>query len=239
VLEDRKSVFVGTGLPMIAAMLAQRSHAPNLLIVFEAGGMGPIVPVLPISVGDSKTFYRAVAASSMHEVMSAGQAGHIDYGFLGAAQIDRFGNINTTVIGPHSTPKARLPGSGGANDVGSLCHKTIVVMRQDTRKFVEKVDFLTTPGYLTGPGARERAGLPENSGPYRVITQLGVYGFDAQTKEMTLMSLHPGATVDLARQNSGFPLKVAPKVETTPEPTAGELKTLREIDPVGMVIGKR
>ena len=164
-LEDKRSVFVGTGLPMIAAMLAQRSHAPDLLIVFEAGGMGPIVPVLPISVGDSKTFYRAVAASSMHDVMSSGQAGHIDYGFLGAAQIDRFGNINTTVIGPHDHPKARLPGSGGANDVGSLCHKTIIVMRQDTRKFVEKVDFLTTPGYLTGKGARERAGQssPENA----------------------------------------------------------------------------
>jgi acyl CoA:acetate/3-ketoacid CoA transferase beta subunit len=238
VLEDRKSVFVGTGLPMIAAMLAQRSHAPGLLIVFEAGGMGPIVPVLPISVGDSKTFHRAVAASSMHDVMSAGQTGHIDFGFLGAAQIDRFGNINTTVIGPHDRPKARLPGSGGANDVGSLCHHTIVVMRQDTKKFVEKVDFLTTPGYLSGPGARERAGLPSGSGPYRVITQLGIYGFDDKTKEMTLISLHPGATIEDAAANSGFQLKVASKVATTPEPTARELRHLRDIDPVGMVIGK-
>jgi acyl CoA:acetate/3-ketoacid CoA transferase beta subunit len=239
ILEDRKSVFVGTGLPMIAAMLAQRTHAPNLLIVFEAGGMGPIVPVLPISVGDSKTFHRAVAASSMHDVMSAGQSGHIDFGFLGAAQIDRFGNINTTVIGPHEHPKARLPGSGGANDVGSLCHRTIVVMRQDTKKFVGKVDFLTTPGYLSGPGARERAGLPEGSGPYRVITQLGVYGFDAETKEMTLVSLHPGVTVEQAKEASSFHLRVASSLAATPEPTADELRHLREIDPVGMVIGKR
>ena len=238
VLEDKKSVFVGTGLPMIAAMLAQRSHAPNLLIVFEAGGMGPIVPVLPISVGDSKTFYRAIAASSMHDVMSSGQAGHIDFGFLGAAQIDRFGNINTTVIGPHERPKARLPGSGGANDVGSLCHRTIIVMRQDTRKFVEKIDFVTTPGYLTGKGARERAGLPEGSGPHRIITQLGIYGFDKDTKEMTLLSLHPGVTREQVAQNSGFEIIVPEKVETTPAPTEKELKLLREIDPVGMVIGK-
>jgi acyl CoA:acetate/3-ketoacid CoA transferase beta subunit len=115
-LEDNKSVFVGTGLPMIAGMLAQRTHAPNLLIIFEAGGIGPQVPVLPISVGDSRTFYRACAASSMHDVMSAGQAGYVDYGFLGAAQMDPYGNLNTTVIGPHETPTVRLPGSGGAND---------------------------------------------------------------------------------------------------------------------------
>ena len=168
-LEDKKSVFVGTGLPMVAAMLAQKTHAPNLLIVFEAGGIGPLIPVLPISVGDSRTFWKAVAASSMHDSMSISQAGHLDYGFLGAAQIDMYGNINTTVIGPWEKPKVRLPGSGGANDVGSLCHRTIIIMRQEKRKFVEKVTFLTTPGYLTGPGAREKAGLPEGTGPYSCL----------------------------------------------------------------------
>ncbi|MBN1148976.1 MAG: CoA-transferase subunit beta, partial [Anaerolineales bacterium] len=193
-LEDRKSVFVGTGLPMIAAMLAQRTHAPGLLIVFEAGGVGPQIPVLPISVGDSRTFYKAVSASSMHDVMSLSQAGYLDYGFLGAAQIDRFGNINTTVIGPYEAPTARLPGSGGANDVGSFCHRTIIIMRQDKRKFVERVDFVTTPGYLGGPGEREKAGLPAGSGPYRVITQLGVYDFNESTKAMQLASLHPGVS---------------------------------------------
>ncbi|MGC9345380.1 MAG: CoA-transferase subunit beta, partial [Candidatus Bathyarchaeales archaeon] len=165
-LEDKKSVFVGTGLPMIASMLAQRTHAPNLLIIFEAGGIGPLIPVLPISVGDSRTFWKAVAASSMHDTMSISQAGYLDYGFLGAAQIDMYGNINTTIIGQWEKPKVRLPGSGGANDVGSLCRRTIIIMRQDKRKFVEKIDFLTTPGYLTGPGAREKAGLPEGTGPY-------------------------------------------------------------------------
>jgi acyl CoA:acetate/3-ketoacid CoA transferase beta subunit len=237
-LEDNKSVFVGTGLPMIAAMLAQRTHAPNLLIVFEAGGIGPQVPVLPISVGDSRTFYRAVAASSMHDVMSASQAGYLDYGFLGAAQIDRYGNLNTTVIGEWANPTVRLPGSGGANDVGSSCWRTIIVMRQDRRRFVERLDFLTTPGYLDGPGARERAGLPAGSGPYRVITQLGVYGFDEQTRRMMVLATHPGVTVDELQANSGFELIVPAQVGTTEPPPPEVRRTLREIDPTGMVIGK-
>ena len=218
-LEDKKSVFVGTGLPMIAAMLAQRTHAPNLLIIFEAGGVGPQVPVLPISVGDARTFYRAVAASSMHDVMSAGQAGYVDYGFLGAAMIDMYGNINTTVIGDWGLPKVRLPGSGGANDIGSFCPRTIIIMRQDQRRFVEKVDFITTPGYLDGPGARERAGLPTGTGPYRVITQLGVYGFDAQTKRVKLFALHPGITLEDVQANSSFAILVPEKVEVTRPPT--------------------
>jgi acyl CoA:acetate/3-ketoacid CoA transferase beta subunit len=235
-LEDRRSVFVGTGLPMISAMLAQRTHAPGLLIIFEAGGIGPQIPVLPISVGDSRTFYHAVGASSMHDVMSLSQAGYLDFGFLGAAQIDRYGNINTTVIGPHDHPQARLPGSGGANDVGSFCQRTIIMMRQDSRKFVEKVDFITTPGYLTGAGARERAGLPANSGPYRVITDLAVYGFDAQTKEMRLVSVHPGVTVEQIQANSGFNIPIPDEVPLSPAPTADDRRILGEIDPMRLVI---
>jgi glutaconate CoA-transferase, subunit B len=235
-LEDRKSVFVGTGLPMIAGMLAQRTHAPGLLIIFEAGGIGPQVPVLPISVGDSRTFHKAVAASSMHDVMSMSQAGYVDYGFLGAAQLDPYGNINTTVIGDHDHPTARLPGSGGANDVGSFSHRTIVIMRQDRRKFVAKLDFLTTPGYLDGPGARERAGLPADSGPYRVITQLGVYGFDDATKRMRLLAVHPGVGVEDIQANSGFELAVADRLTTSAPPTDEERRVLREIDPTGLLI---
>jgi acyl CoA:acetate/3-ketoacid CoA transferase beta subunit len=237
-LEDGQSVFVGTGLPMIAVMLAQRTHAPNLLIIFEAGGIGPQVPVLPISVGDSRTFYRAVAASSMHDVMSASQAGYLDYGFLGAAQIDPYGNLNTTVIGDWHHPKVRLPGSGGANDVGSLCWRTIIVMRQDARRFVAHLDFVTTPGYLDGPGARERAGLPAGTGPYRVITQLGVYGFDGESRRMTLLRTHPGVTVDDVLANSAFGLLVPDEVPTTEPPSPQVRRILREIDPTGMVIGK-
>jgi len=237
-LEDRKSIFVGTGLPMIAAMLAQRTHAPNLLIIFEAGGVGPQVPVLPISVGDARTFYRAVAASSMHDVMSGCQAGYVDYGFLGAAMIDMYGNINTTVIGNWERPTVRLPGSGGANDIGSFCQRTVIIMRQDRRRFVEKVDFLTTPGYLDGPGARERAGLPEGSGPYRVITQLGAYGFEEKTRRLELLAMHPGITREEIEANSAFEILVPEQVEITMPPTGEEQRILREIDPTGMVIGK-
>lgn len=238
VLEDGKSIFVGTGLPMIAAMLAQRTHAPNLLVIFEAGGIGPQSPALPISVGDSRTFHRAVAASSMHDVMSLLQNGYIDYGFLGAAAIDAYGNINTTIIGDWERPTVRLPGSGGANDIGSLCWRTILVMRQDKRRFVNELSFLTTPGYLTGPGAREAAGLPEGSGPYRVITQLGVYGFDETSRRIALISRHPGVTLEEIQANSGFEIIIPGEIVESAPPTPEEQRILREIDPAGMVIRK-
>ena len=238
-LENGKSIFVGTGLPIIATMLAQRIHAPDLLVVFEAGGIGPKIPTIPISVGDSRTFYKAVMAASMDYVMGMAQVGLVDYGFLGAAQIDKYGNLNTTVIGDHDKPKVRLPGSGGANDLGSLCSKTITLMRQDKRRFVEKVDFLTTPGYLTGPGTRERAGLPADTGPFRVITQLGILGFDDESKEMMLLSVHPGVTIKEVVENTSFKLIIPDKVSTTTPPSDEELQILREeIDPSGIVIGK-
>lgn len=238
VLEDRKSVFVGTGLPIIATMLAQRLHAPELLIVFEAGGLGPKLPTIPISVGDSRTFHRGVMAASMDYAMGMAQQGLVDYGFLGAAQIDRYGNLNTTVIGDYGSPKVRLPGSGGANDVGSLCTRTIILMRQDRLRFVNKLDFLTTPGYLTGPGAREAAGLPADTGPYRVITQLGVMGFDDETKEMSLLSVHPGVTREQVQENTSFKLHVGGEIAVTEPPSHEELRLLREeIDPAGIVIG--
>jgi acyl CoA:acetate/3-ketoacid CoA transferase beta subunit len=174
----------------------------------------------------------------MHDVMSACQAGYVDYGFLGAAMIDRYGNVNTTVIGDWEHPSARLPGSGGANDVGSLCHRTIIIMRQDRRRFVERVNFVTTPGYLDGPGARQRAGLPDSSGPYRVITQLGVYGFDEETKRLQLVAMHPGVTLGDICANSGFEILIPPMVDTTLPPAPDEQRLLREIDPAGIVVGK-
>jgi len=240
VLEDKKSVFVGTGLPIIAATLAQRTHAPNLLIVFEAGGIGPQLPELAISVGESRTFYRALAASSMHDVMSFSQAGYIDYGFLGAAQMDMYGNINTTVIGDHDLPQARLPGSGGANDVGAFSQKLIIIVaNQSKRTFVDKPDFLTTPGYLDGPGARERVGLPQGTGPYRVLTNLGIYGFDEKIKRLQLVSLHPGVSLEEVKENSSFEILVPTNVEVSPEPTDEDLRILREeVDPAGIVLGK-
>ena len=240
VLEDKKSVFVGTGLPIIATTLAQKTHAPNLLVVFEAGGIGPQLPELAISVGESRTFHRAVAASSMHDVMSLSQAGYVDFGFLGAAQMDMYGNINTTVIGDHDLPKVRLPGSGGANDVGSFSQRLItIIANQSKRTFGNKLDFLTTPGYLDGPGGREKAGLAKGSGPYRVITQLGIYGFDEETKRLKLISLHPGVSIADVKENSSFEIIIPDKVETSPEPTEEHLRILRqEIDPAGIVLGK-
>jgi len=166
------------------------------------------------------------------------QAGYIDYGFLGAAQIDIHGNINTTVIGPYEHPKVRLPGSGGANDVGTLSNKTIIIMRQDKNRFVKKLDFLTTPGYLNGYDSREEIGLPRNSGPYRVITQLGVYGFDEESKKMMLISMHPGVTLDQIKNNSSFDIIIPEKIDVTKPPTNNELKILKEIDPAGIVIEK-
>ena len=240
VLEDRKSIFVGTGLPIIATMLAQRTHAPGLLIAFEAGGLGPLLPEIPISVGESRTYYRGIAATSMHDVMSLSQAGYIDYGFLGAAQMDMYGNINTTVIGDHALPKVRLPGSGGANDAGSFSQRLIIIIANQSKKtFVDRVDFLTTPGYLDGPGGRERAGLARGSGPYRVITQLGIYGFDEETKRLKLISLHPGVTTEEVKDNSSFHIIMSNEIETSSEPTEQHLKILREeIDPAGIVLGK-
>jgi acyl CoA:acetate/3-ketoacid CoA transferase beta subunit len=237
-LEDGKTVFTGTGMPILAALLAQNTHAPKLAIIYEAGGMCPRKPpTIPLSVGDSMTTYKAVMASSMDYAMSFIQAGYGEYAFLGAAQIDRYGNINTTVIGPHDKPKVRLPGSGGANDFGSLCWRTIIIMRQDKQRFVEKLDFITTPGYLTGPGAREKAGLPRNTGPWRVVTQLGIYGFD-EDKQMILLSIHPNVDVKDVQENSCFPIKIADNLVTTPEPTTKELKVLRSLDPYHVVLRK-
>ncbi len=238
-LEDGTTALVGTGLPMLAGMLAQKTHAPDLLIIFEAGGIGPLMPTLPISVGDSRTFHRAIAASSMHDVMSFAQAGYVDFGFLGAAQLDKHGNINTTVIGDHDHPKARLPGSGGANDVGSFARRTIIIIRQDRRRLVEKCDFVTTPGYLDGEGARERAGLPAGTGPYRVITQFGLFDFEGKNKTMRLIALHPGVTVADVEENTSFEIEVAPELGKTEPPTKKEIEILhRDIDPAGIILRK-
>ena len=239
-LEDKKTVFVGTGFPIVAAMLAQKTHAPKLVIVFEAGGLGPQLPELPVSVGESRTFYHAVSASSMHDTMSLSQSGYIDFGFLGAAQMDMHGNINTTVIGDHDNPTSRLPGSGGANDVASFSHKLIIIIaKQSKRTFVNKLDFLTTPGFLSGPGAREKAGLPADTGPYRVITQFGLFGFDDKTKKLKLISLHPGVTFDEVKEHSQFEILMPDRIATSPEPSDKDLAILRqEIDPAAIVLGK-
>jgi glutaconate CoA-transferase subunit B len=231
-MEDGTTAFVGTGIPMLAAALAKRMHAPNLVPIFEFGGTGASLEKLPLGVGDSRTFHKAVAASGICDIMETAARGFVEYGFLGGAQIDAFGNLNTTVIGKYWPPKVRLPGSGGGNDVGSFCWKTIVIMRKhDARSFVTKVDFVTTPGFLTGPDARERAGLPPHTGPYRVVTNLALMDFTPDTKRMRLIATHPGVKPEDVVKATGFELLVADKVATNPEPTEKELQLLRdEID---------
>jgi glutaconate CoA-transferase subunit B len=239
-LEDGKTVAVGTGVPCAAAMLAQRSHAPNLVILFEAGGVAPQLPTMPISVGDSRTFYRAGMATSMADIMETCQRGMIDYTFLGGAQIDAYGNLNSTMIGKdYERPKVRFPGSGGANDLASLCWRILVVTNHDKRRFVEKLDFLTTPGYLSGDGAREAVGLPRGTGPYRVITDLAVMGYHPLTRRMEVLSLQPGVTLEQVRANTGFELGAHEPLQTTEPPTATEQHILRdEVDPHRYLLGR-
>ncbi len=239
-LEDGRTVAVGTGAPCAAAMLAQRTHAPNLVICFEAGGVAPQLPTMPISVGDSRTFWRALMATSMADVMETCQRGMMDYTFLGGAQIDAFGNLNSTMIGgTHARPAVRLPGSGGANDLASFCWRILVVTNHDRRRFVEKLDFVTTPGYLTGPGAREAAGLAPGAGPYRVITDLAILGYHEHTKRMEVVSLHPGIEFQQVQAATGFTLGVRLPMERTLPPSGRELEILRnEVDPLRYIIGR-
>jgi glutaconate CoA-transferase subunit B len=225
---DNTTAFIGTGIPMLAASLAQRMHAPNLVAIFEFGGTGAILDELPMAVGGQATFHRAIAASGICEIIETAQRGFIEYGFLGGAQIDPYGNLNSTVIGDYHQPKVRLPGSGGGNDVGSHCWQTIAIMRHDKRRFIEKLDFLTTPGYLTGPGAREAAGLPPGTGPYRVVTNLAVMGYHDDTRRMMLLATQPDITIEQVLDNTGFELTIADHVEQNPSPTFEELHILRE-----------
>lgn len=238
-LEDGATVGVGTGGPCAAAMLAQKTNAPNLVVVFEAGGIAPQMPSMPISVGDSRTFHRALMATSMADVFETCQRGLVDYAFLGGAQIDRYGNMNSTVIGQYEKPKVRFPGSGGGNDFASFCWNTIVMTPHSKSRFVEELDFLTTPGYLSGPGAREEAGLPEGCGPYKIITELAVMGFHEDSLQMQVESLHPGVTFEQVQENTGFELLQSQGLHETPAPGKVELKILRtQVDPHGYIIGR-
>jgi glutaconate CoA-transferase subunit B len=232
-MKDSTTAFIGTGIPMLAASLAQRLYTPNLITVFEFGGVGPIMDELPLAVGESRTFHRGVAASGICDAMETAQRGFIDYGFLGGAQIDMYGNLNTTVIGPYYPPKVRMPGSGGGNDVGSLCWQTIAIMRHDKRRFVPKLDFLTTPGYLTGKGSREAAGLPAGTRPSNVVSTMALLGYDHEdTCRMRLEAVYPGVSVQDVIDNTGFELLIPAQVPTLEAPTEEELCTLREeIDP--------
>ena len=239
-LEDGSSAVVGTGAPCAAAMLAQKTTAPNLLIMFEAGGIAPQLPTMPVSVGDSRTFWKAVMASSMTDTMAMTSRGLIDYAFLGGAQIDAYGNLNSTFIGKnYERPDVRLPGSGGACDLGANCWRTIIVTPHEKRRFTEKIDYITTPGYLSGGKAREEAGLPKGTGPYKIITNLAIMGFDNPEHRMEVESLHHGVTAEEVQENTGFKLLFKKDMKETPPPDEKTLKILREeVDPHRYIIGR-
>lgn len=229
-LRNGTRCFVGIGRPSAAANLARRTSAPDLVLIYESGTIGAKPDRLPLSIGDGVLAETADSVVSVPEIFNYWlQPGRIDVGFLGAAQIDRFGNINTTVIGDYADPTVRLPGAGGAPEIAASCREVIVVVQQSLRTFVERLDFITSVGYGDGPGSRERLGL-SGRGPVRVITDLGVLEPDPSSCELTLTRIHPGVDLDVALKRSGWELRVATDLGTTEPPTDAELAVLRELE---------
>ncbi len=222
--------FVGIGLPSAAANLARLTHAPDVVLIYESGTIDTKPDVLPLSIGDGELAEKAATVVAVPEIFRYWlQGGRVDVGFLGAAQIDRFANINTTVIGDYDAPKVRLPGAGGATEIAISSGQVFIMLRQSHRAFVKKLDFITSAGHMDGGDARERAGMP-GRGPTAVITDIGILTPDPETRELTLTSLHPGATAAQAIEATGWPLKVADQIAVTPAPTETELATLRDLN---------
>ena len=230
-IRNGASLFVGIGLPSAAANLARLTHAPDTILIYESGTIGAKPTVLPLSIGDGELSETADAVVSIPEMFSYWlQGGRIALGFLGAAQIDKYANINSTVIGgTYQRPKVRLPGSGGAQEIAASCGEVLITLRHNKRAFVEKLDFLTSGGHFEGGDSRAKLKLP-GKGPTAVITDLGILTPDALTKELTLTSVHPGVTVEQVVAETGWPLKVAAQVNTTAEPTGKELAVLRDLN---------
>ncbi|MFL6111956.1 MAG: CoA-transferase subunit beta [Catenulispora sp.] len=233
-LSTARTCFVGIGLPSAAANLARRTVRPDLVLIYESGALGAKPTRLPLSIGDGELAETADAVVSVPEMFNYWlQAGRIDVGFLGAAQLDRYANINTTVIdrGP-ARPEGRLPGAGGAPEIAANCREVLMVLRHSTRGFVDRLDFVTSVGHGAGPGDRERLGL-RGRGPTAVITDLGILRPDPDTAELVLTDLHPGVTVDQVRAATGWPLKTAGAIGTTAPPTGAELDALRALKAAG------
>lgn len=239
-IEDGKSVFVGWGIPQVVAMLAQKLYAPNVIQLFEFGAIGP-QPVLPFvrgTMGGPQNTYRSLQWLNMNWAFAYSASGYMDYGMLGALQVDPYGNVNSTFLGgTFEKPHRRFAGSGGGNQVASHCWSTIIVIKHEGRRFVPKLDFCTSPGYLTGPGAREKAGLPAGTGPYRVVTSKALFGFDEDTKRLTLLATLRGLSADEVIRDMGFRPLVARELGEIAPPTDDELRVLRdEIDPGRLII---
>lgn len=228
----RSTIFAGVGIPLLAAILAKRTHTPGLTIIVEGGSIGPeVIPgLLPISTNEMRIAHGARMLTGISDVFLMTQRGFLDIGFMGGAEIDRYGNVNTTVVGPYEKPTVRLPGSGGANDIISLCRETILVTIHEKRRFVPKVSFVTSPGYLEGGDSRRRAGLIFG-GVSRVVTDLCLMGFEPETKAMRLENLHPEVNLEEVVEKTGFDLIIPERVPVTEPPTAEELETVRSLDP--------
>ncbi len=232
-LRDGQVCFVGIGLPSTAANLARRLHAPGLVLVYESGTIGTEPEELPLSIGDGLLVDAALSVVTVPEIFNYWlQPGRIDVGFLSGAQLDRFANINTTVIGEYAEPSVRLPGSGGAPEIAANCREVVIVMRQRLRSFVSQVDFVTSFGHGSGPGDRERLGL-RGAGPTRVITDLGVLEPDPASAELVLTALHTGVTIEQVHAETGWELEVSPDLRITAPPSEVELTTLRSMRTVG------
>ncbi len=235
-LKNGDVVFVGIGVPSLAVNLAYRMHAPGLCMIYESGAVGCVPTRLPISIGDPCLVTGSLAVVPMLDIFNLYlQRGLIDVGFLGGAQVDRFGNINSTVIGDYTKPKVRLPGSGGACEIAALAKKVVITIANSKRTLPERVDFVTSPGYLGGGRERESLGL--KGGPETVITDMGVYHFDPDTREMVLVSLHPGVTLGTVKENIGWDVKSARELSETPPPSPEEIRIIREeLDPDGIFL---
>ena len=229
-LQNGSVCFVGIGLPSAACNLALRTHAPDLVLIYESGTVGARPRLLPLSIGDGELAETATCVVTLPEVFAQYlQRGRVDVGFLSAAQIDRFGNLNSTVIGSYSRPTVRLPGSGGAPEIATHAREVLIIMKQSPRSFVARLDFLTSSGFLAGSGERNRAHFP-GRGPRAVITDFGILRPGAQSEELELSALYPGVTADAARAATGWPLAVASDLEVLPPPAAEDLRVLRELN---------
>ncbi len=221
--------FVGIGLPSTAANLARLTHAPEAVLIYESGPIGAKPEVLPLSIGDGDLAVNADTVVSTPEIFRYWlQGGRIDVGFLGGAQIDRFANLNTTVIGPYDAPKVRLPGAGGAPEIAAMAGEILIIMSQDKRAFVDKLDFITTAGHLTGGDSRQAAGLT-GKGPTAVITDLCIMRPDPETRELVVTDLHPGVTADQVREKTGWDVRFANDLRETGSPSETELMVLRDL----------
>jgi glutaconate CoA-transferase, subunit B len=228
-LWDRCVCFVGIGLPSAACNLARLTHAPGIVLIYESGTIGTRPEVLPLSIGDGELADTASCVVPLPEIFSYYlQAGRVDVGFLGAAQIDRFGNLNSTVIGRYDAPSTRLPGAGGATEIAAHARRTFVMLKATKRSFVERLDFRTSAGFLEGGDSRELSGAT-GGGPVSVITDFGILGPHPESRELELRALFPDATVEEARSAVGWPLRTATEIGRLDPPTAEELKTLREL----------